>query len=261
MMAKVFQKRSVLIPYFTLGDPSIAFTKKLLYESFESGADIIELGIPFSDPLADGPVIQASHQRALIANPNIDIEAGFEVVSDIKKRIAKPILFMMAVNLLFRYGMERFFKKAHAIPLDGVILPDLSLEEAQEYLYYSKRYHTPIIFLVSPLCSAHRLRRIVKVSKGFVYLISSTGTTGERDTISKDLSKWVQTIKSIKSIPVAVGFGISKPEHLDTVYEFADGAIIGSHFVKMIGESQDPEKAIQRITHAISTFKAIPIPK
>ncbi len=241
-------KQNALIPYFTLGDPNLGFTEKLVRAAFDSGADVVELGIPFSDPIADGPVIQASHQRALGAT----VDDGFALVAKFK---GKPIVFMIAVNLVFHYGIAAFFKKAAQAGLAGVIVPDLPVEEAKDYIRYSKQYGIAMIFLVSPLCDPKRLKMIVQASEGFVYLISSTGTTGERKDISSDLESIVKKIKKIRNIPVAVGFGVSKKEHLEKIYAYAEGAIIGSYFVRMIEEN--PNQAIAQISAKVKEFKIV----
>lgn len=228
-------KKKTLIPYFTYGDKSVVFSEKLVELAFDCGADIVELGIPFSDPIADGPVIQASHTRAL-STDNVTLNMAFDSVNRLKNKYAKPIIFMVATNLVYQYGIEAFFKSAKNSKLNGVVIPDLPIESAEPYIKAAKKNNVAIIFLVSPICDEKRMQRIVKSSTGFVYLISSTGTTGERASLSSQLGEISKKIKLIKSIPVAVGFGISTPEQVKEVYQYADGAIIGSHLVKCIDE-------------------------
>lgn len=247
MITKDIFKKKVFIPYFTFGDPSIETTVTLIKASFDSGADIVELGIPFSDPIADGPVIQASHQRALTANPNVNLIEALRVVSQVRMTHSQPIVFMSAVNLVFHYGIDRFFQDAHRHGLDGVIIPDLPIEEAYEFARAAKGNKVSLIFLVSPLCSDKRMRKIVMASTGFVYLIASTGTTGARDSVSESLVGLVKKIKAIKDIPVVVGFGISSKSHIHTVWSFADGVIVGSYLVKMIEKKEDPIQGIREL--------------
>lgn len=224
--------KKALIPYLTYADPNPQESERLMRIALDNGASILEIGLPFSDPIADGPVIQASHKRALAFQPNLT--NAFDLLARLKKDYTQPIVFMGSFNLIFRYGVEAFFKKAQKQGLDGVILPDLAFEEAEPYLDTAKRYGVPIIQLVSPLCTEDRLKRIVTAAEGFVYLISSTGTTGERDVVSDLLPALVDRIKAIKDIPVAVGFGIKTREHVLDVFRYADGAIVGSALVKLI---------------------------
>ena len=233
-LTKAFKQKNTLIPYITYGDPTAEFTADLCDEVFRSGADIVELGLPFSDPIADGPVIQLSHQRALQTKDKVTIKNAFELVHQLKQKHNKPIIFMGSVNLIMQYGKDAFFDDAIKHQLDGIVIPDLSIEAAAPYIKVAKAVGLPIIFLVSPLCSDERLEKIVAASSGFIYLISNTGITGERDHIPKNLDNIINKIKAIKDIPVAIGFGISKPEHVRTVNQIADGAIVGSHLVKII---------------------------
>lgn len=249
MLADVLSQGRCLIPYFTLGDPDLAHTEALVKASFDAGAEAIELGIPFSDPIADGPVIQASHQRALEADPTLNIAKGFQLVKQIRKTHAQPLIFMCAVNLILTVGIESFFKDAQKAQLTGVIIPDLTVEESKRFLKASKKYRIELIFLVSPLSSLERMKKTVQASSGFVYLIASTGTTGARVEMSSSLAPVVKKIKSIRDIPVAVGFGISTPDHVRTVWEFSQAAIIGSHLVKKAETASVAEIAreIQRL--------------
>lgn len=250
LLSEVFKKNKVLIPYYTLGDPDLAYTEDLVRHSFDSGADMIELGIPFSDPIADGPVIQASHQRALLANPTLNMADGFELVVRVRKTHSQPLLFMTAVNLVISFGAELFFKEAKRVGLNGVIIPDLSIEEADAYIKYAKKYQIALIFLLSPLCTPERMRKIVKASSGFVYLIATTGTTGVRESLSMSLSEVTQKIKAIRDIPVAIGFGISTPAQVQTVWTFAEGAIIGSYLVKKMESA-----TVQEMGQALSFLR------
>ncbi len=228
----MFFKKSLIV-YVTYADPTPDISERVIETCFDSGADVVEIGLPFSDPIADGPVIQASHQRALVHSPTID--QVFQLVSRVKKKYAKPLVLMGAVNLIYHYGIAKFFSEAQAHGVDGVIMPDLPVEDADDYVTASKKFQVPIIFLVSPLCRPVRLEALVKASEGFVYLVSSTGTTGERETLSRPLSALVAQIKAVKDIPVAIGFGIGTGEQVRKVHEIAEGAIVGSALARVIG--------------------------
>ncbi len=249
--------KKALIPYYTFSDPTESFSKELIEESFRAGADIVEIGFPFSDPIADGPVIQASHQRVLEKRLDVSLNNALAVVKSVRSYIFKPIIFMLDVNLILQFGIEIFFKSANAHGLNGVIIPNLPVEEALAYQKMAQKYKVDLIFLLSPLTSGPRMQKIVKASTGFVYLIATTGTTGERKSVAKELKSITKAIKKIKDIPVVVGFGISKPEHYKEVCSYADGVIVGSHFVKMIELGlKEKDKTIQKICRRIKTFKA-----
>ena len=245
---RVMINKSV-IPYFTVGDPSIEFTEKLVKATFDSGVDCIELGVPFSDPLADGPVIQASHYRALQHNPNLSVLDCFKLVKRIHKTHKKPLVLMIASQLVHHYGFDAFFKDAAAYTVDGVIIPDLPLEESD-----INTHGVNLILLCGPLSSDERIRHIARASQGFLYLIASKGTTGARETMSQDVSRIVDIVKSEVNIPVAVGFGISSKEHVDEVLTYADGAIVGSYLVNLLYQNSHlPDSdCIQSITHILS---------
>ncbi len=252
----VLSHKKSLSPYITFGDPHKSFTEELVLACFEAGADAVEIGIPFSDPVADGPVIQASHQRALAVDPDISLSQAFQLVQSLRKKTSKPLLFMSAVNLIFRFGPAAFFKKAAAVKLDGVIIPDLPVEEADVYVKEAKKHGVALVLLVSPLCTPDRLTRIVQSTSGFLYLMSSTGLTGERSSVSGSLSAFVRRIKKIRDIPVCVGFGISKQEHVRSVLAFAEGAIVGSFLVNLIHKhAENPQLAIKAVKDAVTDLK------
>jgi tryptophan synthase alpha chain len=250
----VLKTGKALIPYITFGDPHKSFTKDIVLACFEAGADIVEIGIPFSDPVADGPVIQASHQRALLADPDLNLVQAFQLVKDVKKTCKKPLVFMSAVNLIYRFGITKFFKQAAACGLDGVIIPDLSIEEAEAYLKDSKKYNVDLILLLSPLCSPKRLKAIVKATSGFLYVMSSVGITGTRTSISDGLSDVVKKVKQIRDIPVCIGFGISTPQHVASVFKYAEGAIVGSYLVNVIAK-HSADDFISQLKKAVSQLK------
>lgn len=244
-----------VVPYLTLGDPNLELTEALIKSCFDHGAAAVEIGIPFSDPIADGPVIQASHQRALSMDPEISLLTGFKLIKKIKLTHPKPMIVMCAVNLVYSMGIEKFFQEANNYGVDAVVIPDLSVEEADIYAKFAEENKVALALLVSPLCTAKRMRKIIETSTGFIYLIASTGTTGARADLSKGLSTIAKTIKAIKSIPILVGFGISKPEHVTAVCEFANGAIVGSFLVKIVQDYSDlPDLCVKKIGDAISNL-------
>jgi tryptophan synthase alpha chain len=239
-----------LIPYITYADPTPEMSEKILCACFEAGAAVVEVGMPFSDPIADGPVIQASHQRALIHRPKM--AALFLMVQRVKVKYKKPIVLMGSVNLILHYGILKFFEDASRHGVDGVVIPDLPVEESKSYADAAKKFRVAIIFLVSPLCSPERLKRSVKASSGFVYVISSTGTTGERSELSRPLDRLIADIRRVKNIPVAIGFGIHSKAQVDDVHRIAEGAIVGSAIVRVIGENSERSDLAQLIFDRIT---------
>lgn len=224
-----------VIPYFTFGDPSVGVTEHLIRGSFDAGVALIEVGIPFSDPIADGPVIQASHCRALGTGEDVSISAGLEMVKRLKRDYSNQIVFMMSVNLIIAIGPTRFFELAKGAGLDGVVIPDLPIEESTEYLQLGRKYNVKVNLLVSTLCEHGRLKKIVTATQGFLYVISTTGTTGARSSIASGLKQFLSTIRSINpSTPIAIGFGISSRDHVQEVLSYADAAIVGSHLVNTL---------------------------
>lgn len=229
---------NTVIPYFTLGDPSVSATEQLIRGCFDVGVALIEVGIPFSDPIADGPVIQASHTRALGTGEDVSISAGLAMVKRLKIDYSNQIVFMMSVNLIIAMGPARFFDLAKDAGLDGVVIPDLPIEESTDYLEFGREYNVKVNLLVSPLCESSRLKRIVASTQGFLYVISTMGTTGARSSIASGLKQFVSDIRSIKaSTPVAVGFGISSADHVQEVLSYADAAIVGSHLVNILHDA------------------------
>lgn len=248
-----FSRKPSIIPYLTYGDPSPEMSESLISACFDAGAQIVEVGVPFSDPIADGPVIQASHTRALSTGKLCNIKAALAGVVRLKQRYPKKkLVFMMSCNLLEAVGAEPFFSDAAKAGLDGLILPDLPIEAAKDHIQYAKKHKVSMIFLVSPLCAEDRLRSLVKHSSGFVYLVSSTGTTGERTSFSQKLPALVERIKKVKKIPVAVGFGVSTKAHVDELNTFADAAIIGSSLVKVVGQSAESPDILEQFKSALS---------
>ena len=223
-----------VIPYLTLGDPDIASSIELAQAMVKSGCPVIEIGVPFSDPIADGVVIQASHQRALQGTPRPTMPFLFEAAQSVRSVGGFPVA-MCSANLVLHYGIEPFFKQAAKAQLAGALIPDLSIEDASEWVAASEASGVPLIWMVSPLVSPHRLPRIVAAASGFIYVISSTGTTGVRDELP-NLSPLIHAIRSQSSVPIAVGFGISRADQVADVRTMADAAVVGSYLVNQLAQ-------------------------
>jgi len=231
------RRRKAFIPYITAGDPDLASTGKLVLMLERSGADIIELGIPFSDPIADGPTIQAASYRALSKKTNLT--GIFRLVEKLRKDTEIPLVFMTYYNPILKYGLERFFAACKRTGIDGVIVPDLSVEESHEIVRLGKKTGVRTIFLTAPTSTKDRIGVIVKRSSGFVYYVSSTGVTGTRKSLPDDMVRKVRIIKSMTTKPVAVGFGVSDSKQAKLVADIADGVIVGSAIVRIIAEGGD----------------------
>lgn len=245
------QGKKALITFITAGDPSLSTTEKLVYALEKAGADIIELGIPFSDPLADGPTIQASHARALKTKATTgDI---IKLVSKIRKKTQIPIAFMTSYNLIMKHGIEKFVKDSVKAGVDGVIVPDLPPEEAAE-LKSAAKGGLDTIFLAAPTSTPERIKNVVSSSTGFIYLISLTGITGERKEISGDVQELIKALQRSANKPVAVGFGISKPEHVKEVCQYADGAIVGSAIIKIIEKNLKKKGMVKSVAGFVETL-------
>lgn len=227
---QAFAKGKAFIPFITCGDPSLTITEQLVYAMEEAGADLVELGIPFSDPTAEGPVIQEANVRAL--KGGVTTDKIFDMVVRIRKNTALPMVFMTYANVVFSYGTERFIKKAAEVGMDGLILPDVPFEEKEEFDQVCKKYGLDLISLIAPT-SHDRITRIAKEAEGFVYCVSSLGVTGTRTSITTDIGAMVKLVKAAKNIPCAVGFGISTPKQAKKMASQSDGAIVGSAIVKL----------------------------
>ncbi|MGN1184876.1 MAG: tryptophan synthase subunit alpha [Oliverpabstia sp.] len=229
-IAEAFAGGKAFIPFITCGDPSLEITEQLVYAMEEAGADLIELGIPFSDPTAEGPVIQAANVRALAGGVTTD--KIFDMVEKIRKKSSVPMVFMTYANVVFSYGIQRFVSKAAEVGMNGLILPDVPYEEKEEFDTVCKAYGLDLISLIAPT-SHERIAQIAKDAEGFVYCVSSLGVTGTRTSITTDIGAMVKLVKQTKNIPCAVGFGISTPEQAKKMAEQSDGAIVGSAIVKL----------------------------
>ena len=235
-IAEAFANGKAFIPFLTCGDPSLEVTEQLIYAMEEAGADLIELGIPFSDPTAEGPVIQAANVRAL--SGGVTTDKIFDMVKRLRQNTKIPMVFMTYANVVFSYGTERFIRKAASLGMDGLILPDVPFEEKEEFDSVCKKYGLDLISLIAPT-SHERITQIAKEAEGFVYCVSSLGVTGMRSTITTDIGAMVQLVKAAKDIPCAVGFGISTPEQAAAMAAKSDGAIVGSAIVKLCGQYKE----------------------
>ena len=220
---QAFQKKKAFIPFITCGDPSLEVTKKLVCAMEKAGADLMELGIPFSDPTAEGPVIQAANIRALSAGVTTD--KIFKMVDEVRQESSVPLVFMTYANVVFSYGIERFVKKAVEVGMDGLILPDVPYEEKEEFQAVCQRYGLAFISLIAPT-SQERVSMIAREAEGFVYCVSSLGVTGVRSQITTDVEAMVKLVKEASDIPAAIGFGISNPEQAANMAEKSDGVIL-----------------------------------
>ena len=235
-IAEAFANGKAFIPFLTCGDPSLEVTEQLIYAMEEAGADLIELGIPFSDPTAEGPVIQAANVRAL--SGGVTTDKIFDMVKRLRQNMKIPMVFMTYANVVFSYGTERFIQKAASLGTDGLILPDVPFEEKEEFDSVCKKYGLDLVSLIAPT-SHERITQIAKEAEGFVYCVSSLGVTGMRSAITTDIGAMVQLVKAAKDIPCAVGFGISTPEQAAAMAAKSDGAIVGSAIVKLCGQYKE----------------------
>ena len=230
-IASAFENKKAFIAFVTCGDPDLATTAACVRAAVENGADLIELGIPFSDPTAEGPVIQGANLRALTGGVTTD--KIFDMVRELRKDVSVPMVFMTYANVVFSYGAERFFGSCKEIGMDGVILPDLPYEEKEEFLPVAHKYGIDLISLIAPT-SENRIAMIAKEAEGFLYIVSSLGVTGTRSEITTDLKSIVEVVRQNTEIPCAIGFGISTPEQAAKMAGLSDGAIVGSAIVKII---------------------------
>lgn len=229
--AKAFENGKAFIPFITCGDPDLETTAKIVREAVANGADLIELGIPFSDPTAEGPVIQGANIRAL--KGGVTTDKVFDLVRELRKDVTVPMVFMTYSNVVFSYGADKFISTCKEIGINGLILPDLPYEEKEEFLPQCKKYGVDLISLIAPT-SENRIAMIAKEADGFIYLVSSLGVTGTRSEISTNLKSIVDVIRQNTSVPCAIGFGISTPEQAKKMADIADGAIVGSAIIKII---------------------------
>ncbi len=228
---KAFESGKAFIPFITCGDPDLETTAAVVRAAAENGADLIELGIPFSDPTAEGPVIQGANLRALTGGVTTD--KIFGLVRELRRDVKVPMVFMTYANVVFSYGTERFVSTCREAGIDGIILPDLPYEEKEEFQPVCRQYGVDLISLIAPT-SANRIAMIAGEAEGFIYVVSSLGVTGMRTQITTDLASIVRVIRENTDIPCAIGFGISTPEQAEKMAGLSDGAIVGSAIIKLL---------------------------
>jgi len=230
-IGEAFNNKKAFIPFITCGDPDLDTTKKIIAELEENGADLIELGIPFSDPTAEGPVIQGANIRAL--KNAITTDHIFNMVREVRTTVRVPLVFMTYANVVYSYGKDRFFANCKEVGIDGIILPDVPFEEKDEFDTVASQYGVDFISMIAPT-SEDRIDMIASQAKGFIYIVSSLGVTGTRSQINSDISSLVKRVRANTDVPCAVGFGISTPEQAAQMADISDGAIVGSAIVKVV---------------------------
>ena len=249
-ISEAFKDTKAFIPFITGGDPSLEITQQLLYAMEEAGADIIEIGIPFSDPIAEGPVIQAANERALAAGCTTD--RIFETVKKAREKVRVPMVFLTYLNPIFTYGKERFMERCRECGIQGVIVPDMPFEEKGELREVCAKYGIEIISLIAPT-SHERITAIAKEAEGYIYCVSSLGVTGMRKEISTDIQGMVDKVRQVTKVPCAVGFGISTPEQAQQMAAVSDGVIVGSRIVKIVEEYG--EKSVPYVKEYVGNMK------
>lgn len=249
-IAKAFDHGKAFIPFITGGDPSLEVTRQLLIAMEQAGADLIEIGLPFSDPIAEGEVIQEATYRALTAGCTTD--KLFDLVKEARKDVKIPMVFLTYLNSVFSYGKEAFLKRCVECGIDGLIVPDLPFEEKGELLDVCKEYGVAIISLIAPT-SKERIRAIAKEAEGFIYVVSSLGVTGVRSEITTNVEEMTDMVRQVTDVPCAIGFGISRPEQAVQMAGVSDGAIVGSAIVRIIGEQG--EKCVPAVAEYVKQMK------
>lgn len=244
--------KKALITFVTAGDPDIDTTRRIVLALEEAGADLIELGVPYSDPVAEGPVIQAANVRAL--KNDVRMDTLFSLVESLRKETQAPIVFLMYVNCILQYGTDRFFDRCTMAGLDGVIIPDLPLEESCEIHDVSKRYGVHLIRLVAPT-SGDRIEEIASKAEGFLYCVSSLGVTGMRSSFKTDFGEFFGRINRAKAAPCAVGFGVSTPEQAKDLSAYCDGVIVGSAIVRRIGAAENGDAAVNDVAAFVKELR------
>ena len=248
-LASAFDHGKAFIAFITCGDPDLKTTAECVRAAVKGGADLIELGIPFSDPTAEGPVIQTANARAL--KGGVTTDSIFDMVRELRRDLSVPMVFMTYANVVYSYGTERFCKSCSEIGIDGMILPDVPFEEKEEFISDSHKYGLEFVSLIAPT-SEDRIAMIAREAEGFLYIVSSMGVTGVRNEITTDISAMVRLVRENTSIPCAVGFGISRPEQAKRMADLSDGAIVGSAIVRLIDEhGRDAADAVYNYVHSM----------
>ena len=248
------RRERALVAYFTAGDPSLAITRRLVVEAARRGADVIELGIPFSDPLADGPVIQRATQRALAAG--VTLPRVLELVREMRGEVSAPLVFLTYYNPILAFGLKAFCRTSVEAGIDGVIVADLPPEEAGPLRAEAVTAGLDLIHLVAPTSTPERMRKIARASEGFIYMVSLTGVTGERAALAPDLTQQLRALRAITTKPVCVGFGIGTPEQAALVGRAADGVIVGSAIVRLVEQYGASAELLARVGDFIAGLKA-----
>jgi tryptophan synthase alpha chain len=256
LMTLRFTTRPSLVAYVTCGDPDTRTTREVALAAISAGAEVIELGVPFSDPLADGPVIQRASERAL--RNGVSLEQVLRLAADIRRESDAGLTVFSYLNPILRMGLKKFAANAAAAGVDGALITDLPVEEADEYLRHMRKQDLATVFLAAPTSSDERLRRIAEASMGFVYAVSRTGVTGARKELPEDAQKLVRRLRKFTKLPIAVGFGISAPEQFCSVGEFADAAVVGTAIVQLIERS--PGNEANAVAKLIKDFLAVSHP-
>ncbi len=247
-MALSFEKRPSLVAYVTCGDPNLAVTRDIVLSAIDAGASIIELGVPFSDPLADGPVIQRASQRALTSGTTV--EQVIQLAKEVRKQSQAGLIIFSYLNPILRMGLARFSAAAQDAGIDGALVTDLPIEEADPYIEEMRRRKLATVFLAAPTSTDARLKAIAKASTGFIYAVSRTGVTGARQQLPVAAQQLVRRIRKYSQLPVAVGFGISTPDQYAAVGEFAEAAVVGSAIVETI--ERNPGKEAEAVAEFIN---------
>lgn len=248
------EKRKAMITFITAGDPNLETTEELVIAMEKSGADIVELGIPYSDPLADGLVIQASSNRALANGARIP--RIMNTVKKIREKSNIPLIYLVYFNSIFRYGIEKFIREASEVGIDGLIIPDLPIEERKEIIEIGDKYNIYLIPLVAPT-SRDRIKKITENAKGFVYCVSTSGVTGVRNDIDTNMKEYMDNVAQYTNLPKAIGFGISGLEMAQKFRPYCEGIIIGSAIVKKVAGGESRKETVESIERFISDIKSV----
>jgi tryptophan synthase alpha chain len=254
-MALSFKSRPGLVAYITCGDPDLACTQDIALAAIDSGADVVELGVPFSDPVADGPVIQRASERALRNHTTLGGVLGI-AASVRKQRSSAGLIIFSYLNPILRFGLERFCDAAADAGVDGALVTDLPVEEAHDYLANMRRRKLATVFLAAPTSTDQRLKSIAEVSTGFLYAVSRTGVTGTRQELATDARRLVARVRRYTKLPIAVGFGISTAEQVQEVARFADAAVVGSAIVQAVENAASPGSAPQAVAELVKQLSA-----
>jgi tryptophan synthase alpha chain len=242
-----------LLPYFTAGDPSLELTRRLVIEAARRGADVVELGMPFSDPIADGPVIQRASGRAL-AN-GVSVMRVLETVTEVRREVDTPIVLMSYYNPVLAFGLKAFAETATKAGVDGVIVPDLPPEEAEPFATEAEPVGLDLVYMVAPTSSSARMRMISRRTRGFIYVVSLTGVTGERQELPTDLADQIRKLRAVTTKPLCVGFGVGRPEQAAAVGQLADGVAVGSAIVRLIEERASSPTLVRDVGDFIAALK------